>query len=755
MGYPFSKDAAHNILMKKRKLLGRGLSFAEKILFLHESEDSKEKILIKGRDQLQLYPDRVLMQDATAQMAMLQFIQTGCEKTGVPATIHCDHLLMADQGSDTDLRQALTANREVYDFLTSTAAKYGLGFWKPGSGMMHQVIFENYAFPGALMIGTDSHTPNAGGLGAIAIGVGGADAAEVMAGIPWETPMPYIVGVKLSGQLCGWAAAKDVIFEMLRRFSVKGGTGKIIEYFGSGAETFSATQKATITNMGAELGATTSVFVYDKSMDAYLRNVGRKADADMAESIADILTQDKECQNNPEKVFDDLIEIDLSTIKPAHAGPFSPDKVTKVKDFRALIESEKWPANISVVLLGSCTNSSYSDLYAAAQILEQARQHGLKPKVPLILSPGSVQIYETIKRDGILAKIVNAGATVLSASCGPCIGQWNRKDVKKGVSNTIFTTFNRNFKGRNDDNPETMAFLTSPAMAAALALAGDARFNPETDLLTGTDGLKFQLEPPHPPVLPLTGLIEAKVTFIVPREDGRNLEVKLDSDSERLQLLKPFDCWDGKDFVDLPVLVKTKGKTTTDHISPGGKWLKFRGHLPNISRNLLAGAVNGFTGQTGTGTNVVTGARQVKLFELAEFYKENTGGFIIIGDENYGEGSSREHAAMSPRFMGVKAVIARSFARIHESNLKKQGVLALKFLNPADYDKIENFDRISIVGLSKLKPGKPVRAVIKKAEQSTGEILLVHTLTKNQIQWFQDGSSLNTIRQKYLNNCKK
>ena len=745
MKISMTKDEALDLLSEKRELLGRGLSYAEKILFLHEPERSRNKPLIRGKDQIRLLPDRVLMQDATAQMAMLQFMQAGRKKTDVPATIHCDHLLRANKGAKADLRKALTTNREVYDFLSSAAAKYGLGFWGPGSGMMHQVIFENYAVPGRLMIGTDSHTPNAGGLGAIAIGVGGADAAEVMAGFPWETTNPYLVGVRLTGQLSGWASAKDVIFEMLKRFTVKGGTGKIIEYFGPGAETLSATQKATITNMGAELGATTSVFVYDDSMNAYLMSVGRIKDSEQAESMAEILTQDEVCANDPEEVFDEIVEIDLGDINPAHAGPYSPDRITKVQDFRTLIESEKWPEDISVVLLGSCTNSSYSDLYAASQVLDQAAQHGLKPKAPLMFSPGSTQIYETIKRDGILDKLINAGATILSASCGPCIGQWDRKDIEDGVPNCLFTTFNRNFKGRNDANPETKAFLTSAPMAVALAVSGDSGFNPETDMLTDVDGDEFKLQPPNPPALPPAGLSSVKGTFVPPNENKSNIEVIIDPQSERLELLKPFAKWDGNDFVDFPVLIKTKGKTTTDHISPGGRWLRFRGHLTNISKNMLEGAVNAFTGETGTGTNIITGEKDIKIFDLAKFYGENTGGFIIIGDENYGEGSSREHAAMSPRLMGARAVITRSFARIHEANLKKQGILPLTFSDPPDYDQIKEYDRFSILNLAKLQPGKPVKAVIKRKDGTTGEMYMNHTLTKEQIDWFKAGSALNTI----------
>ncbi|SPD74663.1 Aconitate hydratase family protein [uncultured Desulfobacterium sp.] len=747
MNRAFDPSTATDILDKKRRLLGRGLSYSEKILFLHEENGSKNSLPVRGKDQIRLFPDRVIMQDATAQMTMLQFIQTGFVKTRVPATIHCDHLLRAGKGAGRDLEDGLIANREIYEFLSSSAAKYGLGFWRPGSGIMHQVVLENYVIPGCLMVGTDSHTPNAGGLGAIAIGVGGADAAEVMAGFPFETTMPHLVGVRLIGRLKGWASSKDVAFEMLRRFTVKGGTGKIFEYFGPGAANLSATDKATIANMGAELGATTSVFLYDQSMDAYLRNVGRLHDADITKSIQESLTQDKECTKNPEKVFDEIVEIDLEKIIPSHAGPFSPDRVTEVRDFKFITKSEN-SEDISAVLLGSCTNSSYADLYSAAQVLKQGARHGLRPKVPLMLSPGSLQVYETIRRDGILDELLESGAIVLCASCGPCIGQWDRKDVDNGVSNCIFTTFNRNFKGRNDGNPETRAFLTSPAVAAALSISANAGFDPERDLLSGADGVKFKLEAPSPPALPEKGLVDTKTGFVAPPEDGCGIEIIMDPDSERLALLRPFDAWDGMDFVDLPVLVKTKGKTTTDHISPGGKWLRYRGHLAKISQNLLEGAVNAFTGETGAGVNAVTGERNIKFSELGVYYRENTGGFVIIGDENYGEGSSREHAAMCPRFMGAKAVIARSFARIHEANLKKQGILALHFLSYSDYDKIGEYDRVSIVGLSGLEPGKSLTALIKKKDNTVVEICLGHSLTEKQIEWFKAGSALNAMLQK-------
>jgi aconitate hydratase len=742
----FDIDRAHEILENKRSLLGRELSYTEKILFLHESKKDADRILIPGKDQIRLYPDRVAMQDATAQMTMLQFMQAQRKETLVEATIHCDHLITADQGARKDVDNAFSANREIYDFLSSAAAKYGIGFWGPGSGIIHQVILENYAVPGDLMIGTDSHTPNAGGLGMFAIGVGGADAAEVMAGLPLETTYPLIVGVKLTGKLKGWASAKNVIFEMLQRFSVKGGTGRIFEYFGEGAQNLSVTQKATISNMGAELGATSSMFVYDQSMDDYLRNVGRAADADYAKAYGEILTQDDICSIDPETVFHELVEIDLNTIEISHSGPFTPDRITKINEFKNLITEEKLPEKISAVLLGSCTNSSYSDLYAAAQVIEQAGMHGLKSKITFLLSPGSTRVYETIKRDGILDKLVEAGAVILSSACGPCIGQWKRMDIEKGVPNCIFTTFNRNFRARNDANPETRAFLTSPAMAAVLAIAGDTGFNPETDTLLGIDGVEFMLEAPKVPPFPEKGLVVSTEKFIPPPEDSSGIEVKIDPESERIEALKPFEKWEGKDLLDLPILVKIKGKATTDHISPGGKWLKYRGHLTNISRNLLDGALNAYSGQTGSGTNVFTGNKNIRFSELAKYYKEKAGGFIIIGDENYGEGSSREHAAMSPRFMGAKAVVARTFARIHEANLKKQGILPLTFSNPEDYDSIDEYDRISLVNMTSLTPGDPVKAVITRKDGRTFDIQLKHTLTEEQIGWFKAGSALNAMR---------
>jgi aconitate hydratase len=741
----YTPHGIKNILDKKRELLGRGLAYAEKILFLHQAEDERDTAPVPGRDIIKLYPDRVAMQDATAQMAMLQFIQAQRKKSQVDATIHCDHLITIEKGMDYDLKEATVTNREIYDFLSTAALKFGIGFWGPGSGIIHQVLLENYVMPGLLMIGTDSHTPNAGGLGALAIGVGGADAAEVMAGLLWETTYPYITGVRLKGRLKGWATAKDVILEMLHRLTVKGGTGHIFEYFGEGAQNLSVTQKATITNMGAELGATSSIFVNDASMDAYLQNVGRYGDAEQVREFADILKQDDTCLTEPQKVFHSIIDIDLDEIRPAHAGPFTPDRVTKVTDFKRVLSAEKWPDKASAVLIGSCTNSSYSDLFAVAEILLQAQERGVKIKVPFLLSPGSSRVYETIKRDSILNTLIDAGAVLQAAACGPCIGQWNRTDIKKGDRNTIFTTFNRNFRARNDGNPETVAFLTSPVLAAAIALSGKTGFNPETDKLTAEDGTVFMLEPPSPPPLPEKGLIESKAHYIPPDVTKGDVDIQIDPTSDRLELLKPFEKWDGKDFLNLPVLVKTKGKTTTDHISPGGEWLKYRGHITNISKNMLMGAVNAFTGETGHGTNIVTGEKGVPFYKLAFFYRENTGGFIIVGDENYGEGSSREHAAMSPRFMGAKAVIVRSFARIHEANLKKQGILPLTFSSQTDYDKIEEHDRISLVDLSELKPGKPVKAYLTKKDGERVELILNHTLTEEQIGWFRAGSALNAF----------
>jgi len=750
MGRSIDISKARAILEKKRRLLGRGLSYAEKILFLHEAKGQKKRALIPGKDQIKLYPDRVAMQDATAQLAMLQFMQTRMEKTQVEATIHCDHLIMASQGDLIDLEKAIAENKEIYEFLSSAAARYGIGFWGPGSGIIHQVVLENYALPGDLMVGSDSHIPNAGGLGMIAIGVGGADVVEVMTGFPWQTTYPFLVGVKLIGSLKGWASAKDVIFDILGRFSVKGGTGRIFEYFGEGAESLSVTQKATITNMGAELGATSSVFVYDRSMDDYLRNVGRVEDADYVNSLHEILTQDEVCKREPEKVFHELVEIDLSAIEISHAGPFTPDRITKVREFNDLVSREGLPGDISAVLLGSCTNSSYSDLYAAAQILEEAARHGLKPKVPFLLSPGSTRVYKTIRRDGILDKLIGSGAVILASACGPCVGQWDRKDIQKGVLNCIFTTFNRNFRARNDANPETRAFLTSPAVAAGLAVSGKTGFNPETDPLKGADGVEFRLSAPKVPLVPEGGLSSSRGGFIPPVKERLGIDVRIDPGSERIERLRPFERWDGKDFHDLPVLVKTKGKTTTDQISPGGRWLRYRGHLSNISENLLEGAVNAYSGETGSGTNVVTGEKRVRFARLARFYKDNAGGFVIIGDENYGEGSSREHAAMSPRFMGTKAVIARTFARIHEVNLKRQGILVLTFRDRNDYDKICEYDRISLIGLKGLRPGRPLKGIVKRKDGSNFELILNHTFNREQIDWFKAGSALNNMDVKKL-----
>lgn len=748
MKHLLDHGVAEDILTWKRKHLGRGLSYTEKVLFLHEQEPSSRGEQQDLPSTIRVYPDRVAMQDATAQMAMLQFMQTGRERVLVPTTIHCDHLLRASQGAEEDLQTGLTAHQEIYDFLSSSAQKYGIGFWGAGSGIIHQVLLENYAVPGGLMIGTDSHTPNAGGLGMLAIGVGGSDAVDVMAGLTWETLMPLVVGVELTGRLAGWASAKDVVLEMLRRFTVKGGTGRIFEYFGEGARYLSATQKATIANMGAEMGATASVFVYDESMDAYLRSVGRVRDADQARAKAHLLMPDDVCQKEPAKVYCDYVQLDLSTVSPAHAGPDTPDRVTRVKDFRALLQSEALPEAVSAVLAGSCTNSSYGDLWTVANILEQARCHGIAVRVPFLIAPGSRSVYDTAKRDGLLDSIRKGGGTLLATACGPCIGQWDRKDVAPGTSNLLFTTFNRNFRARNDGNPETRTFLTSPALAAALALAGDAGFDPETGLLTGADGHPFSLEHPSPPPLPPDGLLISRQGYVPPVRDGSNVTLLLRPGSHRLESLRPFEPWDGKDFLDLPVLVKTRGKTTTDHISPGGKWLQYRGHLTHISSNFLEGAFNAFTHETGHGTNRFTGAKGVRLSDLAREYTKEAGGFVVVGDENYGEGSSREHAAMSSRFLGARVVLARSFARIHEANLKRQGVLAFTFSEPQDYEAIQAQDRLSFPGLSQLSPAKPFLALLHRGSGPVREIQLAHTLTREQIQWFRAGSALNALRRR-------
>ena len=687
-----------------------------------------------------LSPDRVLMQDVTAQMALLQFMLTGKDSTAVPTTIHCDHLIVAKEGLDKDMKNSLVSNKEVFDFLSSTASKYNIGFWKPGAGIIHQVVLENYAFPGALMIGTDSHTPNAGGLGVLAVGVGGADAVDVMAGFPWELKRPKITGVHLTGSLSGWTAPKDVILKLLGLLTVKGGTNKIIEYFGEGAEDISCTGKATITNMGAELGATCSVFPYDLKMRDYLEATSRKSITDLANRFAENLTADEEVLKNPGKYYDEIIEIDLSRLEPHVSGPHSPDRVRPLKDLKKEAEKEGWPVELSAALIGSCTNSSYEDIGLAADVARQAHQENIKMPQPFLVTPGSELVKKTTERDGYMKDFNNVGALVLANACGPCIGQWQRK-LKKGQVNTILNSFNRNFKGRNDANPHTLSFIASPEVVMALGLAGRLDFNPETDELTQGDK-KIKLHPPSASELPEKSFLIDTTGYQAP--DKNKMEIKIRENSQRLQALTAFEPWNGKDFSDLVVLCKARGKCTTDHISPAGFWLKYRGHLDKISDNLLMGAVNDWTGETGRGENIWT--KQTASFaEVARDYKSRGQAWMIVGGENYGEGSSREHAAMTPRYLGAKVVLVKSFARIHETNLKKQGVLPLCFVNPSDEYRFLPEDRISITELQLLKPGSQHKVLIQHEEGSEEQIMVKHSLNLEQIKWFKAGSSLNTL----------
>ncbi len=728
-----------------RKRLGRPLTLAEKILFNH-MKDPENQPLERGKSTAFFYPDRVALQDATAQMAILQFMLAGKDKVAVPTSVHCDHLIRAKEGAEKDLPKAEEANREVYDFLFSAAQKYGMDFWKPGSGIIHQVVLEKYAFPGGMMIGTDSHTPNAGGLGMIAIGVGGADASEVMAGLPWSVTYPKLMGVKLTGKLKDWTAPKDVILKLASILSVKGGTGYIIEYFGPGTESISCTGKATITNMGAEVGATCSIFPYDHRMATYLRATGREKIADLADKYAEFFKADPEVWEEPEKYYDKVIEINLDELEPHLVGPFSPDIAHPISRMKEDAEKEGYPIEISSALIGSCTNSSYEDIGRSAHIAKQALDAGVPLKTKLYITPGSTQIYETIKRDGLLDILTQAGATVLANACGPCIGQWDRTDIKKGEKNSIVTSFNRNFKKRNDGNPETYAFIGSPELVTALAFGGTFEFNPLKDTLKTKDGKEFKFSPPEAPELPENGFKTDDEGFVPPPADGKDVEIKVSPDSERLQILEPFPAWDGNDFIELPIMFKAVGKCTTDHLSPAGPWLRYRGHLDKISDNFASGVNNAFAEEAGYGKNVFTGETQ-ELYKIARDYKKRGIGWVMIGDENYGEGSSREHAAMTPRFLGCKAVIAKSFARIAETNLKKQGVLPLTFADPSDYDKIKDYrDRISIVGLKDLAPGKPVKGYIHHPDGTKEEITLNHTLDEEQIEWFKAGSALNLLR---------
>jgi len=730
-----------------RKTVGRPLTLAEKILSGHFF-GTPEGNLDGGRNYVFLRPDRVALQDVTGQMVMLQFMLAGLKQTTLPTTVHCDHLIRARVEGETDMRVSLDENSEVFRFLQSAAAKYGVGFWKPGAGIIHQVVLENYAFPGGLMIGTDSHTPNAGGLGMLAVGVGGVDAAETMAGMPWEILYPKRIGVKLTGELSGWTAPKDIILKVAEQLTVSGGTNSIVEYFGPGTGSISCTGKATITNMGAEIGATCSVFPYDGRMETYLKGTGRGGIAELANQNRRLLAADPEVEQNPERFYDRVIEIDLSTLEPHIVGPHTPDLARPISRLESDAESEGYVGDISVALIGSCTNSSYEDMSRAAGLAEQAKARGIRSKIPLLVTPGSEQIRSTIERDGQMQSLADIGATVLANACGPCIGQWSRPELREGEANTIVTSFNRNFPGRNDGHRQTLNFIGSPEMVIALALGGSLSFNPLTDELTAADGTKFRLDPPEPaPEIPAGGFERPEGVFVRPSPDPDSVEVAIDPQSRRLQKLEPFPAWDGNDFADLPLMVKARGKCTTDHISPAGAWLSFRGHLDNLSDNMLLGAVNAFTGDVGRGTNALTG--QTEPFpQIARRYKQNGIRWVIVGGDNYGEGSSREHAAMTPRHLNCAAVIARSFARIHETNLKKQGVLALTFESPGDYDRVRESDRISLVGLRDIAPGRPIRCVLTHADGGSDEIPLGHSYNAAQIEWFRAGSALNVLRGK-------
>jgi len=733
-----------------KKHIHRPLTFAEKVLYVHLHPTHKIEDFKRGQSYVEFAPDRVAMQDATAQMALLQFMQAGRPKVAVPSTVHCDHLIVAKSNAKEDLDRAIKMNQEVYDFLSSVSAKYGIGFWKPGAGIIHQVLLENYAFPGGMMIGTDSHTVNAGGLGMIAIGVGGADACDVMAGLPWELKWPQLIGVKLTGKLNGWASPKDVILKVAGILTVKGGTDKIIEYFGEGAKSLSATGKATICNMGAEVGATTSIFAYDDSMYRYLVATGRKEVADLANTIKEHLTADADVYEHPEKYFDQVIEINLSELEPHLNGPFTPDLATPISKIKEVAGKNGWPLEVSAGLIGSCTNSSYEDISRAASVAKQAEEKKLKAKAEFTITPGSEQVRYTIEKDGLIDIFNKIGAKVFANACGPCIGMWDRRGADKKEKNTIVHSFNRNFSARQDGNPNTHAFVASPEMVTALAIAGRLDFNPMTDTLINEEGKAVKLDPPTGFELPPNGFKVDDPGYQAPAEDGSQIEIKVKPDSQRLQLLEPFSPWEGTDWYGLKLLIKVKGKCTTDHISPAGKWLQYRGHLDNISNNLLLGAVNAFTGEAGKTKNQLTGQYE-EVAKVQRAYKAANIGSIIVGDENYGEGSSREHAAMEPRYLGVKAVLVKSFARIHETNLKKQGMLALTFADKNDYDKIQEDDTFDIIGLTQFTPGKPLTIVIHHKDGSQETILANHSYNEQQIEWFKAGGALNIIRNKVKN----
>tara|TARA_Y100000588_G_scaffold158088_1_gene172025 strand:+ start:248 stop:2527 length:2280 start_codon:yes stop_codon:yes gene_type:complete len=735
-----------NIALGREKL-GRGLTLAEKVLINHLASTDQE--LDRGVSYVDLRPDRVAMQDATAQMAWLQFMTAGLDEVAVPTTTHCDHLIQARDDGKTDLLAASESNEEVYDFLESVCAKYGAGFWKPGSGIIHQVVLEQYAFPGGMMIGTDSHTPNAGGLGMIAVGVGGADAVDVMTGFAWNVRWPKAIGVHLTGELSGWSAPKDIILKVAEVLTVKGGTGAIVEYFGPGAESLSCTGKATICNMGAEIGATTSLFGYDQAMSRYLKSTGREAVADAADKVAMHLRADDEVMANPSAFYDEVIEIDLSTLAPHINGPHTPDLAREVGDLGAEAKANGWPSTISAALIGSCTNSSYEDITRAASIAREAASKGLTVKSKLLITPGSEQVRATIERDGLLADFEALGATVLANACGPCIGQWDRSAEEghiAGQPNVIVTSYNRNFPKRNDGDAATLAFVTSPETVMALALAGTVDFDPLSDTLTNDQGDEVSLSVPVGIELPPEGFDPGQDTFVAPPPDGSAVQVKVDASSERLQLLEPFPAWDGSDYQDLPVLVKARGKFTTDHISMAGPWLKYRGHLENISGNLYLGAVNAYEGyDVGHGKNQLNGETQT-FPDIARSYHEAGQGWVVIGDENMGEGSSREHAAMEPRFRGGLVAIARSFARIHETNLKKQGMLPLTFVDPQDYERIGEDDRIAVRSLAQLAPGHPLEVEVTSPDGTTWSFSANHSFSSEQIEWFKAGSALNIIK---------
>ena len=725
-------------------VVDRPLTLTEKILAGHMA-DAAQADPDASKNYVRLRPDRVALQDVTGQMVMLQFMQAQLDRVALPVTVHCDHLIRAQVAGEEDMRVSLDENSEVFRFLQSAAARYGCGFWRPGAGIIHQVVLENYAFPGGLMIGTDSHTPNAGGLGMVAVGVGGVDAAEAMAGLSWEVLYPRRIGVYLTGSLNGWASPKDVILRVAQELGVSGGTNSVIEYFGPGTASISCTGKATITNMGAEVGATCSIFPYDSRMRTYLESTDRASIARLAEENRDILTADPEVDENPEAHFDRIIRINLSELEPHVAGPHTPDLVRSVSGLAADVESKEYVDAISVALVGSCTNSSYEDMYRAAGIAEQAKARGIKAKVPLLVTPGSEQIRSTIERDGQIKSLTDIGATVLANACGPCIGQWSRPELKADEPNSIVTSFNRNFPGRNDGRRRTLNFIGSPELVIALALGGRLSFNPMQDTLEAADGTRFLLSPPpDAPEVPADGFRHPEGVYVAPPADGSGVAIQIGSDSKRLQRIRPFARWDGRDLTGLRLMAKVRGKCTTDHISPAGPWLSYRGHLDNLSDNMLLGAVNDFTGEVGRGKNHLTGKTQ-QFAEIARAYKRNGTGWVVVGDHNYGEGSSREHAAMTPRYLGCRAVIARGFARIHETNLKKQGVLALTFRDPTDYDLVGEDDAISLTGLDMMRPGAPVACTLDHPDGTSDAIQLDHSYGEAQLGWFRAGSALNVL----------